>query len=211
MSRLVVNTVVTTAIFFVCSAHMCSCASDGYTRSYVSAERCIKVQTVQPPDFLFAQQMEDSSRSQGTDPTFAEQTKSAEVKSPYRAILYAAVPGFFLHGSGHIYAGKKKTARVLLATEMVGFVLMFMAMGDPGYDLDDTTSNGDRENDDGTRDWLAGTGAFLFLGSWIYDMVGAPLAVKRQNERILRERKAALEFDFDRGGEFVRIQLVRRF
>jgi hypothetical protein len=42
-------------------------------------------------------------------------------------------------------------------------------------------------------------------------MVGAPLAVKRQNERILKERKAALEFDFDRGGEFVRIQLVRRF
>ena len=211
MSRLILNTIVTTTIFSACSAHMCSCASDGDTRSYVSAERWMNVQTVQPPDFLFAQQMEDSSRSQGIGPTFTEQTKSAEVKSPCRAILYAAGPGFFVHGSGHIYAGKKKTARVLLATEMVGFLLMFMAMGDPGYDLDDTTSNGDRENDDGTRDWLAGTGAFLFLGSWIYDMVGAPLAVKRQNERILRERNATLEFDFERGGELVRIQLVRRF
>jgi hypothetical protein len=211
MSRLIPNTIVTTAIFFTCSAHMCSGASDGDNSSYVSAERWRKVQAVQPPDCLFAQQMQDSLRSQGIDHRFAEQSTSAEAKSPRRAILYALVPGFVVHGSGHIYAGEKKTARILLATEMVGFVLMFMAMGDPGYDLDDTTSNGDRENDDGTRDWLAGTGAFLFLGSWIYDVVGAPFACKRQNERILRERKVALEFDFERGGEFVRIQLVRRF
>jgi hypothetical protein len=171
----------------------------------------MKVQTVQPTDFLFAQQVEDSSRSEGIDPTFAGQTKSAGVKSPYKAILYALVPGFAFHGSGHIYAGEKKTGRILLATGAVGFLLMVMAMGDPAYDLDDTTSNGDRENDDGSRDWLAGTGAFLFLGSWIYDMVGAPLAVKRQNRKLLTSENASLEIHLDRTRMLLRLQIVNRF
>jgi len=211
MSKFIVSSMVIILIFFTCSAHVCSCATDRDKISYVSAEHWTLVQTIQPPGFLLSQQVEDSSRSEGIDPTFANQTRSAGVKSPYKAILYALVPGFAFHGSGHIYTDEKKTGRILLATEMIRLFMIAMATSDPAYDLEDTTSNGDRENDDGSRDWLVGTGAFLFLGSWIYDMVGAPLAVKRQNRKLLTSENASLKIHLDRTRMLLTLRVVNRF
>ncbi|MGB7061812.1 MAG: hypothetical protein WBF13_05595 [Candidatus Zixiibacteriota bacterium] len=100
---------------------------------------------------------------------------------------------------------------ILMGAMVVGALLLLGATGDQGLEGNGDTLNGGR-NSDGSLEYACGvTGLVLVAGSWVYDIVGAPLAVKRQNARILRERNATLEFDFDNGGEFVQIQLVRRF
>jgi len=100
---------------------------------------------------------------------------------------------------------------ILVGATAVGFLLLLGITADPPLEDNGDTLNGDHPSYSSLEYACGVTGIVLILGSWVYDIVGAPLAVKRQNARILRERNATLEFDFDNGGEFVRIQLVRRF
>jgi hypothetical protein len=123
----------------------------------------------------------------------------------------ALYPGIGLRGAGHWYAGEEGTAMVLAGAAIVGGLLVVGGSGYPGPEDDGDTLNGDHPSYGYLRLACVVTGMTLIIGSWLYDIVEAPLAVKRQNERILRERKATLEFDFERGGEFARIQLIRRF
>ncbi|MGB2768290.1 MAG: hypothetical protein WBC88_01020 [Candidatus Zixiibacteriota bacterium] len=161
--------------------------------------------------FLLAQQVEDSTAVPKADSIRGTRTRSVKLKNPYLALGIAVYPGIALRGAGHWYAGKEGTAMILAGAAAVGALLLLGLTADPPLEGDGDTLNGDRKND-GSLEYACGvTALVLVVGSWVYDIVGAPLAVKRQNERLLRERKATLEFDFDNRGELVRIQLVRRF
>ena len=162
-------------------------------------------------DFLTAQQVEDSTAVPKADSIRSSRTRTVKLKNPYLALGIALYPGIGLRGAGHYYAGKEGTAAVLAGATIVGALLFISGVGYHGCEGNGDTLNGDPHSYSSLEYACVATGIALIIGSWVYDIVGAPLAVKRQNERILGDRKATLEFDFEPGGEFVRIQLVRRF
>ncbi len=172
--------------------------STSKVQTYVSRDGSINLALDQSSSFLFAQQMEDTIRGERMD--------SIKLKDSNMAILYAVVPGIIIHGSGHFYAGKRKTGAILLASGVVGGALFFV--GGLGVGLS--------QLDGGQSTWEPGyvfmaTGGALFLGSWVYDMIGAPLAVQKYNEELLQKKNIGLEFDFNHRSKFVRFQIVKRF
>ena len=54
-------------------------------------------------------------------------------------------------------------------------------------------------------------GGVLFLGSWIYDLVGAPHAVQKANRELLGAENVDLRFGFDQTSHSVRVQIAKRF
>jgi len=110
----------------------------------------------------------------------ANESKPRKLKSPTKALVIALVPGSVVHGAGHFYAGKTKTAIGLFGAEIAGAALT--SLGLLGSLRGDTGGEGDGS--------LAGPvvlslGLGLFVGSWIYDVVGSPSVVKNQNDKIL--------------------------
>ena len=173
------------SILLICLLSAKTYPSTNKTQTYVSKTglpfreaRSVSSLQSECSGLLFAQQMEDSIRVQSPD--------SIKLKDPKMAVFYAIIPGIVVHGSGHFYAGKKRTGFLLLGAEAVGSVLIFTAIGfafrNPGQHLLET-------------DLLAWTGVFLFVGSWGYDIVMSPLVVKKQNQQLLERRHSNLELE----------------
>ncbi|MDH4222976.1 MAG: hypothetical protein OEV55_05480 [candidate division Zixibacteria bacterium] len=117
-------------------------------------------------------------QSEERDLTFRDYSKSdsLKLKNPNTALFYAAVPGFIVHGVGHFYAGKEKTAALLFVTELAGIALV-------SYSI--YLGMGEIESEDTDKDYFVGlSGLILFAGSWMYDMIGAPKVVKKHNELV---------------------------
>lgn len=114
---------------------------------------------------------------------------SARPRSPSAAFGLSLVPGALLHGSGHYYAGERRTAGILFLTEVFGVALM--NMNHPRADVDQLIGNRERESqDDGD---LQALGRVLFFGSWLYDVAASPDAVRRHNRR---QAQQGLELGF---------------
>jgi hypothetical protein len=174
-----------------------SYASPGDAQTYVSRSGSIDFALEGPSSFSLAQHHEDSIRVHTLD--------SLKLKDPNMALLYAVIPGVLIHGSGHFYAGKTKTGAVLLGSELVGGT--FFSIGVVGKGMSQL---------EGGEPWKYGNvfmafGGFLFFGSWIYDIIGAPLAVQRENREFLQGRNVRLRFDLDGASHSVRVQMVKRF
>jgi len=135
--------------------------------------------------------MEDSIRVDGAD--------STRLRDPNYAIFVALVPGAVVHGAGHFYARKVRTGFILLGCELVGAGL--------GY-LGAVTGIESGEPSPGGKVAIA-TGVTLFWGSWAYDLVFAPLGIKKENEELLRGKHTHLEFRLKNGD--VRLVTVFRF
>ncbi len=80
--------------------------------------------------------------------------------------MLALVPGFFVHGLGHFYTGEEKTALQLLLTEVaaVGLIVGGVVLGNATQDSGEVG---------GARRALIHAGGFLFVGSWLADVLGA--------------------------------------
>jgi len=105
---------------------------------------------------------------------------SLKLKDPNTAAFYALVPGFFVHGAGHFYAGRSKTGALLFGIEMLsGLSLYLFALSN--------LPNG--EPDDTRRAAYVSVAAGLFLGSWYYDIMKSPHAVKEYNEKLRTKTK----------------------
>jgi len=98
-------------------------------------------------------------------------------KSPELAFMMAFGPGFFIHGMGHFYIGSYGKAAGMLGIEVFSLALAFAAtMNDIVGDDEDKCDN---------RKYNLNAAAFvLFLGSWAWDMIGAPLKAKRMNDKM---------------------------
>lgn len=106
-------------------------------------------------------------------------------KSPWIALAISFFPGIIIHGAGHTYAGKHKTAGLLFTCELIGLGLIgagivvvsltvFTKVGTLGTaDISSETSD--------LAKFLFGAGSGLFVGSWVYDVIGAPLACRQEN------------------------------
>jgi hypothetical protein len=98
------------------------------------------------------------------------------LKDPNTALYYALVPGFFVHGAGHFYAGKSRTALALFGVEMLG--LGFLYLGGLAGLPDGSTDNFTRQA------VFLSIAAGLFLGSWYYDVMNAPQAAREHNKEL---------------------------
>lgn len=147
--------------------------------------------------FLLAQQMEDTIKGHMSD--------SLKLKDPNMAIFYAFIPGIVVHGSGHFYAGRKVTGWILVGGEILSLGMCTYAVG---AGLGESMSGSSSNINDDIAAILGGT---LFFGTWIYDLIGAPLAVQKDNQNLLQKNNISLKIDFDHLNNFVRFQIVKRF
>jgi hypothetical protein len=142
---------------------------------------------------LFAQGASDSAK--------VDSLKLSKLKSPWIAFGIALVPGAIGHGLGHFYAGKNRTAGLLFGAEVAGGFLLYIsslsAFGGPPY-----------QNE---TDLMALTGIILFAGSWVYDVIGSPIAVKKKNQKLLGKRSANPKFEFSDKNDCIGIVLARQF
>lgn len=103
------------------------------------------------------------------------------------AAAMAAGPGFLVHGLGHFYAGDPDTGRSLLLIEGASIGLAGAAAAAFAFGSDETIAI---DGEDPTATiigcLLAGAAAAGFLGSWIYDVYGAPGAADAWNEALER-------------------------
>ncbi|MGB8657488.1 MAG: hypothetical protein WCE90_06845 [Candidatus Zixiibacteriota bacterium] len=150
-------------------------------------------------------QNEDSTKKERADSIPGERTRPIKLKDPNMAIFYAIVPGTVVHGAGHFYAGRKATGWILFGGEVLSLGIFTYAVGSGFAEA----MGGSNSNiDDDIAAILGGT---LFLGTWIYDLFDAPLAVERHNRELLEKQKVGLKFDFDQTRGFARIQIAKRF
>ncbi len=186
-------------MLLVCFLWAITYPSTNEVQTYVSKNGLISSPKFEHSELLFAQQMEDSIKVRRTDSIHSERARTAKLKEPYKAFLYAVVPGVVVHGTGHFYAGKTTTGFLLLGSELVGATLI----------LGGTSTGWGRSSPTREGFTVALIGGTLFFGSWIYDMVKSPLIVQKQNQKLLQGNHADLKFRIKDGD--LRLVTVWRF
>ena len=179
-------------VFIICSG----ASADSFETSFLSA----KTQNTNSLSFLYTQ-------NQSPDDTGSSKyanNKNLRLKDPGKAILYAAIPGFVVHGAGHFYAGKTKTGLLLLGTEVLAFAFFV-----EGALLEFQESEGwTIEGPDPGVFFAIGT--VLFYGSWLYDLFASPGEVKKRNEELLRNRDTNVELELKEDTYYLKL-VVKRF
>ena len=99
-------------------------------------------------------------------------------KSEDTAFLLALLPGFFIHGLGHIYAGDRLTGFALFGIEVVS-ALTVVGVGVHGAFGGKTI-----DSKFGLRNFIFFAGLVGFFGSWVYDFLHADTAVRKYNDNI---------------------------
>ena len=137
----------------------------------------------------------------------AGEIKPAKLKSPTKAFVIALVPGSVVHGAGYFYAGKTKTALGVFGAEILGAGMAYV--GALGMSL--TSDTGGKTTGAGGVLFIFGLG--LFTGSWIYDVIGSPFAVKNENDKILGKKPFPydLNMKFDEKQQQIKCLVVKRF
>lgn len=179
-------------IFLICISSVKACSSTDKIQTYISRGSSLTMLSSSElnllqsgySNLLFAQQTNDSVKIRNFS--------SRKLKSPWIAFGIALVPGFVVHGAGHFYAGRIGTGLLLLGTEVVGMSLLVYAA------VSSIALAWGGEYDPEAELWAIG-GLVLFMGSWICDMVGSPLAVKKQNEKLLQGKQGNLKFQMKDG------------
>jgi hypothetical protein len=174
-----------------------SYATSNDAQTYVCTSGSVDAAWGGPSGFVLVQHQEDSIR--------VDEADSRRLKDPEVALLYAAVPGLFLHGAGHFYAGDKTAGWVLVGGEILSLSIMACAVG---LGLGEST-NGSTSST--SADEVAILGGILFVGTWAYDIIGAPLAVQRRNREFLGRGNVRLRLGFEQASHSVRIQITKRF
>ena len=137
----------------------------------------------------------------------ANESKPGKLKSPTTALVIALVSGAVVHGAGHFYAGKTKTAIGLFGAEAIGAGMTLLGMiGNAFEGMEGSESKGGAD-----AALIIGLG--LFAGSWIYDVAGSPFEVKNQNDKILGKKPFPYDLDMklEKGDQQIKCLLVKRF
>ncbi|MGB7062154.1 MAG: hypothetical protein WBF13_07350 [Candidatus Zixiibacteriota bacterium] len=101
-----------------------------HVQTYVSKSRLENLQLEKSSGFSLTQILvQDSSKAETSDSVQIREVNTTKAKEPYKAFLYALVPGAVLHGAGHFYAGKTGTGFVLLGSELSGATLILVSVG----------------------------------------------------------------------------------
>ena len=136
----------------------------------------------------------------------ANESKPGKLKSPTTAFVIALVPGAVVHGAGHFYAGKTKTAIGLFGAEILGAGLT--GLGLLGSLRGDTGGEGGEGGE-----VVIALGLGFFFGSWIYDIVESPSVIKRQNDQTSEKKPFPYELnmELENGDQQIKCLVVKHF
>jgi hypothetical protein len=160
---------------------------------------CFSNQQFQCEKQYLTQQVENYVGVQKPNSTYTETFSVKRMKNPNMALLYSVIPGFLIHGSGHVYAGDISTGIIIFGSELAGVGLMFLG-GLGGFENGESTNDGD---------YAIFAGSVLFVGSWLYDIIESPMAVKKRNRKLLKQKSMGLEFRMKDAGP--KLTVVWRF
>lgn len=129
--------------------------------------------------------------------------KHIEYKNPKIAFFIACVPGFFVHGAGHLYTGHKNVFKIFLIEEIfwIGGTL-FLAYTAP---IGESSSSSSKESDFPIL-WM-----FLYLGPWAYDMIVSPIICRRDNEKKIKSLSINPYINKDLFGTQIGLKICYRF
>jgi TM2 domain-containing membrane protein YozV len=169
------NRTIGLTMLLICFLSAKTYASTNKTQTYVS--KCGY------SALLFAQQTNDSAK--------VADFESRKLKNPWLAFGIALVPGAIIHGAGHFYAGRIGTGFVLLGSELIGTGLIGVGL----ISGIETITGEPREG------WVIEleVGLILFVGSWIYDIIGSPIVVVRTNKDLLARKHGGLKIQIKEG------------
>ncbi len=124
-------------------------------------------------------------------------------KDPMAAFFWALFPGAIVHGLGHHYAGHTNAFVGLLCLE--GLAIVGIAASDVDFFAIDGPSISDEQA------FIGGVGFIVLFGTWIYDIIAAPVLCMRDNQK--RNRAISLKPYSRRDGDsrHVGIRLQCRF
>ena len=171
------------------------------TEIHIFKNNATSLQLARPAGYIFYQQKSDSIRIQAPDFMRYRYTKHKTHKNPNLAFALAVFPGVCWHGVGHWYAGEENTAMAVFTTGCVGMFVMMIAMGDPTKSYDQMSEE-EKKEDQRRRDQNVLIGGIIFLGSWVFDMVDAPLAAKRHNRKLSDEQNFIFKFELNQHNGF---------
>jgi hypothetical protein len=107
------------------------------------------------------------------------EVKCSHMHNPYTTLLISFVPGLALHGAGHYYIGEKNTAYLLLGVEALSILTYTLALaagsGNPEGGVSDQTKE--------RSEVVMGIGAAVFVGTWLYDVVGAQVTLSHKRRQ----------------------------
>jgi hypothetical protein len=159
--------------FLMCCPWHEAHSSTGQVQTFVSNPNTISSTFAQHTTNPSALYVQDSARVITSD--------SLKLKDPSMALFYSVVPGLVFHGAGHVYADRIPTAITLFGCELIGAGLVFLG----------GVSQIEGPNDPGENAMFIGS--VVFVGTWLYDFIGSPLAVNSYNRKMLDRRAVGLE------------------
>lgn len=131
-----------------------------------------------------------------------ERASSRTQKNTATALVIALIPGFFVHGLGHSYIGDAKAFHILFAAELTSITMM-------GLTLVATFASQYGGKSYPFARFLFFTGASVFVLTWVYDIIGAPIKLYKKNKML------ALNFEFTmediRGDSFLMFKINHNF
>jgi hypothetical protein len=169
---------------FLFSTWCTAYSSSDPPNTYVARTTLVNVQSQMTLSLLSTLQIEDTTSHILADSSTSSAKLLKKPKHPLKAMAFAVIPGVVLHGSGHFYAERRKTAVILLGCEVVG-----LAMGVFG-------GLAQSEGAGGSSGSTIEIGALLFFGSWLYDFIAAPLKVYMQNQPQPEEKDIGMGIRF---------------
>lgn len=106
---------------------------------------------------------------------------SSQDPNPGMAATLALVPGIAVHGAGHFYAGRPLAGAALVAVELGSLYLAYLGSTQISSAVNSGVGDADSANFGDSEEFSRGlglvvTGTALFLGSWLFDLSGAPTA-----------------------------------
>jgi len=148
-------------------------------------------------NILFFPKLDNSIILIGGDSIHTGKNPMIKKKDPYKAFVYALVPGIVVHGIGHFYAKENTTGWILVGTEVLSLGILTYAAG---VGLGETIGGkSDTINDD-----VAAILDFtLFAGTWLYDLIDSPLAVQGYNRKILEKHDISFKFGIEKRYHYV--------
>lgn len=123
------------------------------------------------PEFKNDQMLQKNTKSEDSNP---------QKLDPNVAFKRALFPGIIFHGSGHQYIGESGNGFLLTMTGLGSVALIIVGASELAFDeKSETDSIGDLYTKSDFGFW----GINLFMGTWLFDIIAAPIKAKKYNDR----------------------------
>jgi len=166
ISKLHIKLVLIPAIILFCFQSVFADYSANFTRESIKKNRLVinnRLHSSQSLSKIYWQAIFETDKENGLNAITEPANKKYKRKNPIIAFGVAFVPGFFIHGLGHLYVEKYKTFIILLSIEAISTGLYFYRSFRYYNEIE--------KNDNEIIIFLLLI--TIWLGSWVYDIIGA--------------------------------------